>query len=242
MAGVSVPRGTNHNKKELQEFATNSGVDLYVDKEDGSQGWEGAQKGLLQVLRERGLIDPENVSSYTVDGRKDPITGEVNNSSSLRYLMGRCTDFRDEETALEHLALQLGVEVILTPKFHAELAGEGIEYDWAHSKAYYRRQPVSSKKGREKFQELVRKCTSPEHLPIERVRANAARARAYISTYYHLAMKDQADEGSNEMMAQKQQLLFSEIERLMKKFKTHRCALDFDRGFVNGELKRSKEP
>ena len=122
--------------ERLQEFATNSGVDLYVDKEDGSQGWEGAQKGLLQVLRERGLIDPENVSSYTVDGRKDPITGEVNNSSSLRYLMGRCTDFRDEETALEHLALQLGVEVQLTPKFYAELAGEGIEYDWAHSKAY----------------------------------------------------------------------------------------------------------
>ena len=46
-------------------------------------------------------------------------------------------------------------------------------------------------------------------------------------------MKERADEGSNEMMAQKQQLLFSEIERLMKKFKTHRCALDFDRGFVS---------
>ena len=240
-AEISLLRGTNHSKKELQDFARNNGVDLYVDKADVSKGWEGTPKGLLQVLRERGLIDLGNVSSYTVDGRKDPITGEVDNSSSSRYLMGRCPDFRDEETALEHLALQLGVELQLTPKFHAELAGEGIEYNWAHSKGYYRRQPVSSKKGRDNFKKLVRECTSPEHLPIKRVRLNAARARAYISTYFQLAMKERADEESHEMTAQKQQVLFSEIERLMKTFKTHRCALDFDRGFVNGALKR-KEP
>jgi hypothetical protein len=35
----------------------------------------------------------------------------------------------------------------------------------------------------------------------------------------------------------KQELLYTEIERLMKAFKGHRCALDFDRGFVNSELK-----
>ena len=86
----------------------------------------------LLVLREQRWIDPGNVSSYTVDGRKDPITGEANNSSSLRYFMGRCTDFRDGETAPEHLALQLRGEVQLTPKFHAELAGEGIEYNCGH--------------------------------------------------------------------------------------------------------------
>ena len=34
----------------------------------------------------------------------------------------------------------------------------------------------------------------------------------------------------------KQQLLFKEIERLMKKFKTHRCVLDFDSGYVKRSL------
>jgi hypothetical protein len=33
------------------------------------------------------------------------------------------------------------------------------------------------------------------------------------------------------------QLLYTEIERLMKDFKVHQCALDFDRGFINAELK-----
>ena len=40
--------------------------------------------------------------------------------------------------------------------------------------------------------------------------------------------------------AHKQQLLFKEIERLMKKFRTHRCALDFDQGFVKAELKEEE--
>ena len=39
----------------------------------------------------------------------------------------------------------------------------------------------------------------------------------------------------------KQELLYSEIDRLMKNFKAHRCALDIDRGFVNSELKEAKK-
>jgi hypothetical protein len=35
-------------------------------------------------------------------------------------------------------------------------------------------------------------------------------------------------------------LLYTEIERLMKAFKGHRCALDFDRGFVHSELRNAK--
>ena len=31
------------------------------------------------------------------------------------------------------------------------------------------------------------------------------------------------------------------IEQMVKKFRTHRCALDFDRGFINGILKDIKE-
>jgi hypothetical protein len=42
--------------------------------------------------------------------------------------------------------------------------------------------------------------------------------------------------------ATKQELLYSEIDRLMKNFKAHhRCALYFDLGFVNSELKEVKK-
>ena len=34
---------------------------------------------------------------------------------------------------------------------------------------------------------------------------------------------------------------YSEVERLMKDFKVHRCALDFYRGFVSAELRRSTQ-
>ena len=50
--------------------------------------------------------------------------------------MAKCRDFREEETALEYLGTQLGITVRLTPKFHAELAGECIEYSWASEGAF----------------------------------------------------------------------------------------------------------
>jgi hypothetical protein len=146
-----VQRGTGHNVAELQQFPQDNHIDLSRDKEDIIPGWEGAPKGLLQVLWERGFIDSKLVNFYTMEGKKDPITGEVDFSMLLKHLMASCRDFKDEEMALQNLGAQLGVQVQLTPKFHAELAGEGVEYSWAHMKAYYRRLPLSQKKGRDNF-------------------------------------------------------------------------------------------
>ena len=135
----------------------------------------------MQVLWERGLIEESLLEEYTLDGRKDPITGKVDLQSSLRHILANCTDFKEEETALQFLATQLGVTVHLTPKFHAELAGEGVEYSWAHSKPFYQRLPVSRKRGRENFEQLVKDCTCPKTvLTKERIEKFAARARAYI--------------------------------------------------------------
>jgi hypothetical protein len=53
---------------------------------------------------------------------------EGNKDWSLMCLMASCLDFAEEMTALQHVGGKLGVSVTITPKFHAELAGEGIEY------------------------------------------------------------------------------------------------------------------
>ena len=154
-----------------------------------------------------------------------------------------CQDFKEEETALEHLATQLGATVRLTPKFQAELAGEGIEYCRAVAKGYYRRMPLSRKMGRENFKQLVKESICPvNQLFKKRVCKLSARARAYICTYYQLAKTTEAgasggSNSTNSLVTEQQPLLYNEIERLMKDFKVHRCALDFDRGFVNAELK-----
>ena len=239
------------NQKGIYSIITTAVSKLRADPWYGprlSNKWLPAEPWVL-ALKSSDFLHASfeiNNQCYTVEGRKDPLTGEIDKSSSLRHLMGCCQDFREEETALQHLATQLGVTVDLTPKFHAELAGEGVEYSWAHAKGYYRRVPLARKKlGRENFKLLVKESTCPvKQLTRDRVCKFAARARAYICTYYCLAMdnsKDATSSTSNNMVSEKQQLLYSEIERLSKDFKVHRCALDFDRGFVNAGLKSTKE-
>ena len=72
-------------------------------------------------------------------------------SLSLRHLMAMCSDFLNEEGMMEHIGAKLGVEVMLTPKCHAKIAGEGVEYMWACSKGAYRNLALKDKKGKENF-------------------------------------------------------------------------------------------
>jgi hypothetical protein len=57
--------------------------------------------------------------------------------------------------ALQHVGHKLGVSVIITPKFHAEMAGEGIKYSWGVAKSLYRRMPLDSKKGKSSFKAFL---------------------------------------------------------------------------------------
>jgi hypothetical protein len=64
-----------------------------------TKGWVGKPKGLLQVLWEQGWIDEShckkstnkegykvlNTSCYTLNGKKNPITGNLDESISLRH-------------------------------------------------------------------------------------------------------------------------------------------------------------
>ncbi len=165
---MTLQQQRGYTKKELQDFARNNCIEVSDVKEQIAPGWEGKPKGLMQVLGERGLIDRALLETYTLKGRKDAITGKVDVRYSLRHLMTECSDFKEEETALQYLGTHLGVEVILTPKFHAKLAGEGVEYSWAHAKVFYRRMPLSRKRGRENFKQLVKDCTCPVNVLTKR--------------------------------------------------------------------------
>ena len=72
------------------------------------------------------------------------------------------------------------MEVILTPKCYAELAGEGVEYMWACSKNHYRNLSLKEKKGKDKFTEAVRKCLLVDVITLMRIRKFAKRARQYL--------------------------------------------------------------
>ena len=106
---------------------------------------------------------------------------------SLKYLMASCLDFAEELTALQHVGNELAVTVLITtPKFHAELAGEGIEYSWGVSKCVYRTKPLDSKRGKESFKGLVQECTSRDVLTTVLVRKLSQRARAYTFAYFSI--------------------------------------------------------
>jgi hypothetical protein len=71
------------------------------------------------------------------------------------------------------------VLILVTPKFHCELAGEGIEYDWGLSKREYRSLPHESKKGKANFLESLKQSLMKVIL-VHR-RKFSAKARRYSS-------------------------------------------------------------
>jgi hypothetical protein len=90
-----------------------------------------------------------------------------------------------DTSALQHVGSQLGVSLI-TQKFHAELAGEGIEYSWGVTNGVYRRKQLWAKRVKESFKALVEECTRREILSTKTVRKLSRWARAYICAYYSL--------------------------------------------------------
>ena len=172
---------------DLRVFAQLHGVESEVEEEVLRKGWVGKQKGLLQVLYERGMLDPEKYEAkfYGVSGKKDKDEVFIP-GSSLKDLLASCSDFKNELSLMQHLGNELGVRIASTPKYHAELAGEGIEYDWALSKNWFKRLPISVRRTRATFAEQVKKALSSEIVTIERVRGSARRARSYMLACIYL--------------------------------------------------------
>jgi hypothetical protein len=119
------------------------GIELKATVPKIREGWMGKSKGLKQVLYERGFLDLGNIHLYSKDGPKDENGKIMDEAFSYKAIMGKCTDFVEEETLLQQRARQLGgnlgisIHVDRTPKGHPELAGEGIEYTWANSKIIF---------------------------------------------------------------------------------------------------------
>ena len=60
---------------------------------------------------------------------KQQATARANDTIGDLVLRQRA-DFKAEKTDLEKLFISRGHILVITPKCHPELAGQGIEYDW----------------------------------------------------------------------------------------------------------------
>ena len=214
----------------LQNMAQLAGIEVEKTKKTKIiPGWYGKGKGLEQILWERGMIDATKRKQY--QKTKLDETGNLVKEFSLVYMMGSCPDFQNEVCQLAHIGKELGVRVIITTKYHAEYAGEGIEYTWGFSKSYYRRQPLVKKKGKEKFLELFNHCISRELITKEMVRKFSKRARSYMVAYRALDSDEMKD---GDMPCD---ITHKMIEKMQKIVSSHRAALDFDAGYLNSILK-----
>jgi hypothetical protein len=122
-------------------------------------------------------------------------------------------------------------EVICTPKYHAEMAGEGIEFCWALAKNWYKRLPLSVRKTREQFEGKVKEAFSLHVLSKEKVRGAARRQRSYILAYAHLhkGEDETVAPGAEGAAAAKE---FVDIEKIAKVCRVHRAASDFDAAYI----------
>jgi hypothetical protein len=131
----------NCNKLQLKQLASDFQIATVHEVDQIIEGWMGKPKGVLQILYERGFIDTARpLTDYSLDGKdewKDEF-GEIFPRYlpfCLRHLLAECSDFKNEVTSMENLMSQLtindsNVEIMYTPKYHCEIAGEGIEYSW----------------------------------------------------------------------------------------------------------------
>ena len=249
--GLINPTGT---RKELQEQSIRLGLPIKHTNEVITEGWSGRQKGAIQILFERGWINPNFIQHYTSDGKKekDPFQTNCNAESSsssfpddptgcnysIKSIMKLQSDFANELTLLQFHGSKLGVIIDRTPKCHPEIAGEGIEYAWALSKFFYRRSPICHKRTKAKFRSLVNDATSHSTvLSIQRIRGCSKKARCYMKMYKSFESVELGPELTNE----KHSIMESAIKfytKMKRTGKTHRSVCDRNVADVNEIARR----
>jgi hypothetical protein len=114
---------------------------------------------MLQILTERGFVNPDEIlAKYKKEPNKKKDLdedGEIKEEIKpfiLSYLVKQCPDlFALEKSALRHLADALStgdtykVTIEFTPKYHCEIAGEGIKYCWGFIKKIYQKAWLDAK-------------------------------------------------------------------------------------------------
>ena len=84
----------------------------------------------------------------------------MQDNTSIKYLLGNCIDFEEEESLLQSNGRIIGVLIDFIPKCHTKLTGKGIEYIGGFVKNYYHRQYLNLKRKKETFRKLVSGCLS----------------------------------------------------------------------------------
>ena len=122
---------------------------------------------------------------------------------------------------LQHNTEEIGqqsIRVIVdgTPKYHSEVAGEGVEYSWALCKLFWRGVPVQLRRGYAQFIKhlaLSLSQTEGTKLTKQQIWKLSARARNYIAAYHILAAESKQYTHTS--------ILKKDIDKMRKVYRTH---------------------
>jgi len=163
------------------------------------RGFVGADKGMKQILFERGF-------------------GTVYaNKQATEDILKESSDFTGELNAFEQLVADSGNLVERSPKFHAEIAGNGVEYSFGQCKKTYRAENDCNP--RTLHERVKRSVLSVSLRTSQRCAARTRRIRAgYLGTEGAVAKED--------------------IDRFARRSRTHRSMLDQATWFIAEEMRR----
>jgi hypothetical protein len=193
------------------------------------RGYIGSNKGIYQVLYERGLF-VVGMKGKQSQGNKEQLEIQNKKGSILaphldaNAILGACPDFKHEMTALQRCVESRGhillPSVVCTP----ETAGLGIEYAWGKLK-YEQRQENDKAAKLESGTKFVARvkvlCQSKTILPLARVYRFVRRTRDYIRMYMELSVRV----GSTA-------LTHAQQESMRGLQKTHRNIKDLDSKYL----------
>ena len=189
-------------------------------------GYVGKNKGIKQILWERGLwkegmklTQTEKQKLSAIMNNKPMLDPELNASLAL----GSCFDFANEKSALADLVEQRGHILLTSVKCHPEMAGGGIEYCWGFLKYTHRQnneKQTEKRKGGAVFKQTVLTlCTNRDVLAMARIWKYQRRARDYHRLYIALPGDTVTSHGM--------------LENMRKTYKTHRNIGEIERAHLH---------
>ena len=106
--------------KDVQQLTLQNNLPIQFTQKKNIEGWHTKPKGMLQILWERGWIDPsKSVRDYSINGKKiHKDSNDIIPGLNLRQLISDLPDFKAELILLQYRAQQLGVQACCSPQYH----------------------------------------------------------------------------------------------------------------------------
>ena len=128
------------------------------------------------------------------------------NKSSLNDVLGRLPLFLSAKSVLVEMAEEAGHILLLSSKYHAEAAGQGVEYCFGRATWWFKKH---NRESTEALKELLASAFLHDVVSVDHVQKFAPKNRNYHRVYRSGVVGLKAEEA-------------------VKKCKSHRCALDTD--------------